>query len=670
MTERQDNVPPVEAIPEPVRRSRWQRFSPSMGWKACWSEILKAALQAPAPLRSPPVAAISAAMGARSASFSTTPGRLRVGARAMPCLKRSGHSLASAMRCVGVKASIAIALLSMIAACSPASPRPDAPRGEAMVAAADPLAVEAGLEMLREGGSAVDAAVAVALTLGLVEPESSGVGGGGFLVHYRARDAAIEAWDGREWAPAGATPGMFLDAAGEPLAWELAQPSGLSIGTPGLVAMLAQVHREHGRLPWSRLMHPAIRLSEEGFVIGPRLARSLATYRDAIAADPQARSIYLDAAGSPWPQGHRLRNPLYAATLRAIAADGPQALTQGVIADAIIAAAQREPRAGTLTHDDLAAYAPRKLDPLCAPFRVYRVCTMPAPSSANAMLSILGLYERARPQPVGPDDAQDWAAYLWASRLSYVDRDHYMADDRFVEVPTAALVDKVYLDQRASMIDLDASRAKIPVGAPAGDRLRDRWGSSAMHENGTSHLSIVDADGNAVALTTTIESEYGAQRMAGGFWLNNQLTDFSFEPVIDGKPVVNAVAPRKTPRSSMSPAIVTDREGRLVLVTGSMGGSTIIASVARSIIGVIDWKLSPQDAVATPALFARTAQIEAERGRMPRATIEALRGLGWDVIEADMYGGTHVIQVTPDGLRGGADPRLEGVATALPASVR
>lgn len=545
------------------------------------------------------------------------------------------------------------------------SVRTEAASGEAMVAAADPLAVEAGLDILREGGSAVDAAIAVSMTLGLVEPESSGVGGGGLLVHYRVRDRAIEAFDGREWAPMGARPDMFLQANGEPMPFEIAQASGLSIGTPSLVAMLAMAHEAHGRLPWSRLMQPAIRLSEEGFVIGPRLAHSLQTYRVAIASDPQARAIYLDATGQPWPQGHRLRNPEYARSLRAIAEQGPRALTQGRIADEIIAAAQREPRPGTLSLDDLAAFAPRRFEPLCAPFRAYRVCSMPSPSSANAMLSILGLYARARPAPEGPQSIDDWAAFLWASRLSYVDRDHYMADDRFVEAPTAALVAPEYLDARAALIDLRASRDAIPIGAPAGEALRQRWGSAAMQENGTTHLSIVDAEGNAVALTATIESEYGAQRMAGGFWLNNQLTDFSFEPVIDGKPVANAVAPRKAPRSSMSPSIVTDADGRLVLVTGSMGGSTIIASVARSIIGVLDWRLSPQQALATPALFARTRTIEVERDRMPAAISEALRQLGWNVVEADLYSGTHLIQVTPQGLLGGADPRLEGRAVKL-----
>jgi gamma-glutamyltranspeptidase/glutathione hydrolase len=555
------------------------------------------------------------------------------------------------------------------AGCSPARIEGERPPAGAMVAAADPLAVDAGLDMLRAGGSATDAAIAAVLVLGLVEPESSGVGGGGFLLHYRGRDGAMDAFDGREWAPAGATPGLFLDRDGQPLDWELAQASGRSIGTPALVPMLKQAHEAHGRLPWARLVDPAIRLAEEGFIVGPRLSRSLETWREAIAADPQARGIYLDARGRPWLQGHRLRNPAYAATLRAIAVEGPRALTHGPIAEAIVAAAQREPRAGTLSLDDLAAYAPRRLDPLCAPFRVHRVCSMPSPSSANAMLSILGLYARARPRPNGPHDVDDWAAYVWASRLSYVDRDHYMADDRFVEVPTAALVDPAYLDRRATVIDLAASRAAIPVGAPAGDVLRERWGSAAMQEHGTTHLSVVDFDGNAVALTATIESEYGAQRMAGGFWLNNQLTDFSFEPVIDGKPVANAVAPRKAPRSSMSPAIVTDADGRLVLVTGSMGGSTIIASVSRSIIGVLDWNLTPQQAVDTPALFARTPAIAYEAGRMPPAIVAALRARGWDLVEEGLYSGTHVIQVTPDGLRGGADPRLEGVAVGIAGRV-
>lgn len=561
---------------------------------------------------------------------------------------------------------VASCALVALAGCAQTSVREPGPRQPAMIAAADPLAVAAGIEMLRAGGSAVDAAIAAEMTLGLVEPESSGVGGGGFLIHYDARDADIDAYDGREWAPAGATPDMFLQD-GQPLPFERAQASGRAVGTPALIAMLKLAHERHGRLPWARLFAPAIRLAEAGFVVGPRLHRSFVQYRDVLAADPEARALYLDAAGAPWPEGHVLKIPAYARTLRAIAADGPKALTEGPIAAAIVAAAQREPRPGTLQLADLAAYAPRRLEPLCAPFRVHRVCTMPSPSSANAMLSILGLYERARPQPQGPQDADDWAAFVWASRLSYVDRDHYMADDRFVTAPTRALVAADYLDRRARLIDLGRGTSSIPVGTPAGDELRARWGSQPMEEHGTTHLSVVDHDGNAVALTATIESEYGAQRMAAGFWLNNQLTDFSFEPRIGGKPTANAVAPRKAPRSSMSPAIVTDAHGKLVMVAGSMGGSTIIASVARTLIGVLDWHQSPQEAVGTAAVFARTPEIVVEQSRTAPAIAGELRRRGWNVVEDALLSGTHAILVTPAGPVGGADPRLEGEAVAVPA---
>lgn len=561
----------------------------------------------------------------------------------------------------------ALALAALAGCANQPASEPVAQQRSAMVAAADPLAVDAGIEMLRAGGTAIDAAIAVELTLGLVEPESSGIGGGGFLVHYDAIDAGIDAYDGREWAPLGATPDMFM-LQGKPMPFELAQASGNAVGTPALVAMLKLAHDNHGRLPWARLFAPAIKLADDGFVVGPRLHRSLMQHRDLLAADPQARSIYLDASGNPWPQGHVLRNRAYARTLRAIATEGPQALTQGPIAEAIVASAGREPRAGTLQLADLAAFVPRRLDPLCAPFRIYRVCTMPSPSSANAMLSILALYERARPQPEGPRNADDWAAFIWASRLAYVDRDHYMADDRFVTAPTWELIAPAYLDQRARLIDLDTGPRSIPVGAPAGDELRDRWGSEAMQEHGTTHVSVVDHEGNAVSLTATIESEYGAHRMAAGFWLNNQLTDFSFEPEIGGKPTANAVAPRKAPRSSMSPSIVTDANGRLVLVAGSMGGSTIIASVARTLIGVLDWKQSPQDAVGTSAVFARTPEIIVEQSRMAPVMAEALRARGWNIVEDTLVSGTQVIQVTPRGLVGGADPRLEGKAVALAPS--
>lgn len=564
--------------------------------------------------------------------------------------------------------AVSVAALGFAIACTAPQEQTKA-TGEAMVAAADPLAVDAGLEMLRAGGTAVDAAIAVEVTLGLVEPESSGIGGGGFLVHYTGASEKIDAYDGREWAPAGATPDMFM-VDGKPLPFPLAQASGKSIGTPALIPMFKLVHEQHGKLPWAKLFEPAIRLAEEGFVVGPRLSKSFADNKAILEGDPEARALYLDASGKPWPQGHVFKNPTYAKTLRAIAADGPKALTHGAIAEAIVSAAQRQPRAGTLTVADLQAFKARRLDPLCGAYRVYQVCTMPSPSSANAMLSILSLYERARPQPDGPTNPQDWAAYIWASRLSYVDRDHYMADDRFVEAPTKELIAPAYLDARAKLIDLGKGPSVMPVGTPKGEALRNKWGSEAMQEHGTTHLSVVDGYGNAVSLTATIESEYGSHRMAPGygFWLNNQLTDFSLVPVIDGKPVANAVAPRKAPRSSMSPSIITDKDGELVMVAGSMGGSTIIASVSRSIIGVIDWKQTPQEAVGTSAVFARTPDIAVEASRMSPTMKDALKKLGWKIVDEGLYSGTHVIQVTPNGLVGGADPRLEGVAKSLPAS--
>jgi gamma-glutamyltranspeptidase/glutathione hydrolase len=537
-----------------------------------------------------------------------------------------------------------------------------------MAAAADPRAVDAALEMLRAGGSAVDAAIAAEAVLGLVEPQSSGIGGGGFLIHYNARDEAIVAYDGREHAPMSARPDMFM-SNGRPMAFMDAQASGRSIGTPSLIAMLKMAHDERGRLPWAQLFEPAIRLAENGFAVTPRLHAAIAQAgeRQRLRGDFAARAYFFDTAGAPWPVGHMLRNPEYARTLRAIAGQGPRALSEGPIAEGIVAAAQRGPRAGALTLVDLQIYEPRRLEPLCAPFRVYRVCTMPSPSSANAMLSILGLYERARPDPVGPANADDWAAYVWASRLSYVDRDYYMADDRFAPVPTRELIAPGYLDQRAALIDLQRAPERVLPGAPAGEDLLHRWGSAATREAGTTHISIVDREGNAVALTATIESLFGAQRMTHGFLLNNELTDFSLEPMIGGLPVANAVEPGKAPRSSMSPAIVTDRNGELVMVAGSPGGSNIIASVARTIIGVLDWDMHPQDATGTANLTARFSPIVVERGRMPTEITEALRTRGWQVQEADLGSGITAIQITPQGLRGGADPRQEGAVGRIGA---
>lgn len=560
---------------------------------------------------------------------------------------------------------IALALAACASASAPDSQGPPPARGEAMVTAANPHAVNAAVQILSEGGNAVDAAIAAEFVLGLVEPQSSGIGGGGFLMFYDGRSEAITAYDGRERAPAGATPTMFLDNRGRPLQFMDAQASGRSIGAPSLVAMLKMAHEEHGRLPWSRLVEPAMQLAEDGFEVSPRLARLIAAYgeRGRLRADFAARAYFFDAAGAPRPVGYLLRNPDYARTLRAIAERGSSALSEGPIADAIVGAAQANPRRGTLTLDDLRTVTPRRTEPVCAAYRVYRACTVGSPSSGNATLAILGLYQRARPTPGGAENADDWSAFLWASRLAYADRDHYMADAQFTTVPTLELIAPQYLDQRAQQIDVAHAPAQVLPGMPVGQELYDRWGNAFSDDAGTSHVSIVDAWGNAVSMTATVESAFGAQRMVAGFFLNNQLTDFSFEPTLNGRPVANSVEPGKAPRSSMSPMIVTDRNGELALVIGSPGGSSIIGYVARTTIGILDWGLTPQQAIDLSNATARTSPVVVENARMPAGVADALTARGWELREVGAMedSGIHAIRVTPQGLVGGADPRREGI---------
>ena len=556
-----------------------------------------------------------------------------------------------------------VAAVFLVTACvSSSAPQAEGQRGEAMAATADPRATDAALEILRAGGSAVDAAIAAELVLGLVEPQSSGIGGGGFLIFYDAPSEAISGYDGRERAPAGATPNMFLDARGEPLDFYDAQASGRSIGTPMIMQMFKLAHDDHGRLPWARLFEPAIRLAEEGFAISPMVAGYLRLNENEVRMrqDPEARAYYYDAAGNPWPAGHVLRNPAYARTMRALAEQGPRAMTEGPIAQTIVDAARRGPRPGTLSLEDLRNAEAQRFEPVCAPHRVYRVCTAAPPSSANAMLAILGLYERARPNPVGPASADDWSAYLWASRLAYADRDHYMADDEAVPTPTQEMIAPAYLDERARQIDVNRAPTRVRPGQPAGRELFERWGADEEEEIGTTHLSIVDQWGNAVSLTATIESYFGAQRMASGFLLNNELTDFSFRPTINGRPVANAVAPGKRPRSSMSPSIVTDRDGELVLVIGSPGGSDIIGYVARATIAILDWNVPVQDALSLGNATGRFANVTAEPERWPSGVGAELARRGWRLAPVDGHSGLHAIRVTPNGLEGGADPRGEG----------
>lgn len=560
-----------------------------------------------------------------------------------------------------------LGLAALLAACAS---KPE-PRAEAIVSAAHPLAVQAGEEILRQGGSATDAIIATMAALGLVEPQSAGLGGGGFLLTWTPASRDLDAFDGREIAPAAASENLFIDpATGRPYPFPQAVASGLSTGAPALIPMLEMAHREHGRLPWAQLFAPAIRIAEEGFPVTPRLHRwvSALVQRGGLADDPAARAYLLTPDGQPKPVGAIIRNPEYAATLRAIAANGARAMTHGAIAEQIVDAVNNEPRPGALSLDDLAAVRPRRLDALCGTFRVYRVCSMPPPSSGGvAVLATLGLYERARPHPEGAQSIDDWAAFMWASRLSYADRDYYLGDDQFVPVPTQGLIAPAYLDDRARQIDLSRPPAGLTPGDPSrfagGQSLLGHWGQDATDETpGTTHLVAMDAQGNVASLTATIESVFGSQRMAAGFFLNNQLTDFSLAPTRNGLPVANAPGPRKRPRSSMAPTIIFDANGDFKMAIGSPGGSSIIGYVSRAVIATLDWNMPLQDAVAQGNVVARGRPARIEPDRLPPGVVDGLSARGWimqPMVSEDS--GLHAILATPHGYEAAADPRREGV---------
>jgi gamma-glutamyltranspeptidase/glutathione hydrolase len=548
-----------------------------------------------------------------------------------------------------------------------AKPHP-AWRSGGMVAAANPLAVDAGVEILKAGGSAVDAAIAVQAVLGLVEPQSSGIGGGAFLVHYDASTGDVITYDGREIAPQGATPDMFLMADGKPMNSLDAIRSGRSIGVPGAVAMLEMAHREHGKLPWGRAWQRAADIADTGFAVSPRLNEMITTAvgRGGLPADAAA---YLTTDGrTPLPIGRTLVNKRYADSVRRIAREGAKAFREGPLADEIVAAARREPVPGTLSHEDLQAYRPTRLEPVCDTYRVYVVCGMRPPSSGGiAILSVLGTLENFEMASMGPTTAAGWHHFIEAQRLAYADRDTYVADDRYTSVPLSGLIDKSYLRSRAALISASRAMPSVQPGNPPGSTPRGRDATGLF--TGTSHFVIVDARGNVVSMTTTVEGLFGSQRMAGGFFLNNQLTDFSFRPVDEsGAPIANAVAPGKKPRSSMSPTIVF-RDGHFELAVGSPGGNAIIAYVSKALVGMLDWNLSPQQAVDLPNVIARAAPI-AELSRIDPTIIEQLSAMGHAFRTNRSAGegsGLHAVRVLADGrLAGAADTRREGRAVAVP----
>ena len=534
-----------------------------------------------------------------------------------------------------------------------------------MVVAANPLAVEAGSRILKQGGSAVDAAIAVQLVLGLVEPQSSGLGGGAFMLVHDGKAGRLVAYDGRETAPAAATPDRFMQD-GKPMTFFAAVVGGKAVGVPGVVRLLEAAHRRHGRLKWAALFAPAIALAERGFAVSPRLHALIAAERH--LTQPRAHAYFYTVEGKPLPVGTMLVNPAYAATLRRIAEGGADAFYGGDIARDIVATANGHPTTpGDLTLADLAGYEVKVRDAVCGTYRSYRVCGMPLPSSGGlTVLQMLKILEPFDLRAMGP--ASFWSVHYVseAGRLAFADRGVYMADPAFF-TPPEGLLDDAYLRSRSALIRPDASMGVAGPGTPpeklpASQRValgRD----NALDVPSTSHLSIVDKYGNAVAMTTTIESGFGSRLMTqGGFLLNNQLTDFSFVPTEQGKPVANRVEAGKRPRSSMAPTIVYDRFGRVAIVAGSPGGSAIINYVAKTLLAIIDWDLDPQAAVALPNFGSRNGPTELERNTPLVALEPRLKALGAPVWITDHTSGLHVIQRTKDGWVGGADPRREGIA--------
>ncbi len=561
------------------------------------------------------------------------------------------------------------------------------------VAAANPLATEAGLQMLRAGGSAIDAAIAIQMVLSLVEPQSSGIGGGAFLVHFDGK--RTQAFDGRETAPAAATSELFLGPDGKPVKFADAAVGGRAVGIPGAVSMLALAHQQHGRLPWSDLFAPAIGLANQGFRISPRMATLLANDPH-LKKDPVAADYFFDSQGQPWPQGHLLRNPELASLLQRIATEGPSALMMGDTAHAIETKVKKHAsNPGTLSVRDLADYRPVVREPLCfdhsaqpAPSAslepvatsVYRVCGMPPPSSgALAIGQILGILQNLPTTGLPLRDGlpqSDWLhAYGEASRLAFADRAQYVADPSYVQAPGrdwASMLAPAYLAERARLVDTSPSgksRGSVKPGVP-GATVVSYASMPDQIEKGTSHISVVDAFGNALAMTTSIEDVWGSRQMVnrgvglnGGFLLNNQLTDFSFIPKDEaGRPVANRLEPGKRPRSSMAPTLVFDKAtGQLVLSGGSPGGPLIIHFTAKTLLGVLNWGLNPQMAINLPNFGSLGGPMLLEDKRFPRATVLALQARGHTVVEAALPSGLQAIHRTGTGYFGGADPRREGV---------
>jgi gamma-glutamyltranspeptidase/glutathione hydrolase len=564
---------------------------------------------------------------------------------------------------VNVVGALACAALGSCAAAPAPQPAAATAAAEPFVIAANPLAAEAGRNVLKRGGSAVDAAVAMQAMLSLVEPQSSGMGGGAFMTYFDGRSRKLTVYDGREVAPAQATPGMFLDAAGQPLPFDTALLSGRATGVPGAVKMLALAHREHGKLPWSTLFGDAARTADEGFIVSPRLARMIHSDWPENRA-PDVIAYFSRPDGALLDAGDRLVNKPFAAFLRRLAAQGPDALYKGSTGAKIVARTHAAPLAGTMTMADLANYKPIKREPVCGPFRIYILCAPPPPSSGVGLVQLMMMLDQTDIAARGPDDPQAWFTFAEASRLMYADRDRYVADPAFVTVPVAGLLAPDYVAARARLIGTVAGPPPS-AGVPAGAAVQGI--DATLEPTGTSHLIVRDADGNVVSMTTTVESVFGTGRMVDGFFLNNQLTDFSFSPVDEqGRPVANAVAAGKRPRSSMVPSILLTRDGAFAGAIGSAGGNSILAYVAKSLVAAVDWGQPMQLAIAAPNLVARGDDFNGEVTKFSPEVLAGLKARGISLkpgVGEDS--GTQGVLIRDGRIDGGFDPRREGVVLTV-----
>ncbi|MHA1189100.1 MAG: gamma-glutamyltransferase [Alphaproteobacteria bacterium] len=532
-----------------------------------------------------------------------------------------------------------------------------------MVVAANPHAARAGADILEAGGSAADAAIAVQLVLGLVEPQSSGLGGGAFLLYWDATTDSLITLDGRETAPAAATPKLFQDDSGEPLKFFDVVVGGRSVGVPGTPMLLSQMHRRWGRSAWSSLFNRAIDLAETGFAVSPRLAGLIARGKDRLARHPATQAYFFGADGEPLGEGVTLRNPAYAATLRTLAAEGTAPFYAGPIAATIVNTVTSAPgNPGLLSLADLANYRIHERPAVCVEYRAHNVCGMGPPSSGGLTVGqTLGLLAPFDLASLGPDSTDAWRLIGDASRLAFADRGRYMADSDFVPMPTAGLVSRKYLDERAVPLGAGGRLETVAPGTPEWDHALNLADDDAIELPSTSHFVIVDAAGNIASMTTTIENGFGSRLMAAGFLLNNELTDFSFRSHRDGVPIANRVEPGKRPRSSMAPTIVF-RNSAPVLAVGSPGGSRIIGYVAKTLVAIIDWNMNVQDAINLPHLVNRFGTYDLEKGTAAENFGPALEAFGYKINARALTSGLHGISIGSDGLLGGADPRREGVA--------